>query len=59
MEGPSVTSTEQADVLLSLDRVSRFHGAGIALVIGVPLLAILIGYLTTRSRLPLVRRLGQ
>jgi len=30
-----------------------------ALVLGVPLLAIAIGYLTTRSRLPLVRRLGQ
>ena len=29
------------------------------LVIGVPLLAIEIGYLATRSRLPLVRRLGQ
>jgi putative ABC transport system permease protein len=30
-----------------------------ALVIGVPLLAISIAFLTTRSRLPLVRRLGQ
>ncbi len=27
--------------------------------LGVPLLAVLIGFLTTRSRLPLVRRLGQ
>jgi putative ABC transport system permease protein len=26
---------------------------------GMPLLAVLIGFLTTRSRLPLVRRLGQ
>jgi putative ABC transport system permease protein len=29
------------------------------LVLGVPVLAIAIGYLTTRSRLPLVRRVGQ
>jgi len=29
------------------------------LMLGVPLLAIAIGYLTTRSRLPLIRRLGQ
>lgn len=27
--------------------------------VGVPLLAVLIGFVTTRSRLPLVRRLGQ
>jgi putative ABC transport system permease protein len=29
------------------------------LVVGVPLLAVMIGWLSTRSRLPLVRRLGQ
>jgi putative ABC transport system permease protein len=30
-----------------------------ALLLGVPLLAVLIGFSATRSRLPLVRRLGQ
>jgi putative ABC transport system permease protein len=30
-----------------------------AVGIGIPLLAVLVGYLTTRSRLPMVRRLGQ
>jgi putative ABC transport system permease protein len=33
--------------------------AVIALVVGVPMLAIVVAFVTTRSRLPLVRRLGQ
>jgi putative ABC transport system permease protein len=31
----------------------------LAVGIGIPLLAVVVGYLTTRSRLPMIRRLGQ
>jgi hypothetical protein len=33
--------------------------AVLALVVGVPALAMAVGFLTTRSRLPLIRRLDQ
>ena len=46
-------------ILLALLTIAILMIAVVLIGISAALLAILIGYLTTRSRLPLVRRLGQ